>query len=110
MSTLSEHTGNGTPTETSLTPEETKAQIYAMLQQFDVLTSRFDRVVFKYISVYLLGLCFPSELLLILFFLSISPQLQAQAGGVLFGGGLSALAVIVFLSIIWRFNVWRSHT
>jgi hypothetical protein len=110
MSTLGEHTGNGTPTETSLQREETKEQIYGMLQQFDVLTSRFDRGIFKYIYVYLLGLFFPSELLLILFFLSISPQLQAQIGGVFLGVGLSALAVVVFLAILWRFNVWRVRT
>jgi hypothetical protein len=110
MSTLSEHPGNGAPTKTSLQREETKEQIDGMLQQFDVLSSRFDRFIFKYISVYLLGLFFPSAMLLILLFLSISPQLQAQLGGVLLGGGLSASSVVVILTFIWLFNVWRSRT
>src|ERR1700693_1908540 len=53
MSTLSERTGNGTPTETSRQREETKEQIDGMLQQFDVLSSRVDRGIFTYIYVYL---------------------------------------------------------
>src|SRR5258708_12336106 len=110
MSTLSEDTGNGTPMETRLQREETNEQIYGLLQQFDVLPSRFDRVIFKYISVYLLGLFFPSELLLILFFLNMSPQLQAQVGGVFLGVGLSALAVVVFLSFLCLFNVCLVRT
>jgi hypothetical protein len=43
MSTLSEHTGNGNPTATSLQREDTKEQIDGVLQHFDVLPSRFDR-------------------------------------------------------------------
>jgi len=110
MSTLSEHTGNGNPRETSLQREDTKEQIYEILQHFDVLPSRFDRVIFKYIYVYLIGLFIPSELLLILFILSVSPQLQAQVGGVPLGGGLNVLSLVAFISIIWTFNVWRSRT
>jgi hypothetical protein len=55
MSTLSEHTGNGNPTESSRQREDTKAQLDGVLQQFDVLPSRIDRVLFKYIYVYQYG-------------------------------------------------------
>ena len=110
MSTLGEHTENENPTVTSLKREDTKEQIDGLLQHFDVLPSRFDRFLFKYIYVFLIGLFFPSEFLVILFFLNVSPQLQAQAGGVLLGGILSALTVVVFLLIIWLFNVWRLRT
>ena len=36
MSTLSEHTGNGSPTATSLQREDTKEQIDGVLQHFVV--------------------------------------------------------------------------
>ena len=110
MSTLSEHTGNGTPTKQTLLREETIAHIDGLLQWFDVLPSRFDRVIFKYTAVYLPGLFFASEVLLILGFLHSSPQLKAQVGGVLSAGGLSALAVVVVLTFLWLFNAWRSDT
>jgi hypothetical protein len=105
MGTLSEHTGNGTPTATSLLREETKEQIDGVLQHFDVLPSRFDRCIFKFIYVYLLGLFFLMELLLILFLLGIM-----RPGAVHVEGGLGAFAVVVLLFIIWPFNVWRLRT
>src|SRR5260370_34877766 len=107
MSTPGEHKGNGTLTETSLQREDTKAQINGILQHFDVLPSRFDRFIFKYIYVYLIGLFFPSELLLLFFFLGLSPQLQLQVGGILLGSGLNVLSLIALLSILWPFDVWR---
>lgn len=109
MSTPSEHTGNGNPTETGLQRGETKEQIDGILRNFDVLPSRFDRWIFKYIYIYLLGLFFLNELLLILFYLNTSLQLQVQVGlgGELLRSGLDVLSVIVFISIIWPFNVWR---
>ena len=107
MSTPGERKGNGTFTETSLQREDTKAQINGILQHFDVLPSRFDRFIFKHIYIYLIGLFFPSELLLLFFFLGLSPQLQLQVGGVLLGSGLNVLSVIALLSILWPFDVWR---
>lgn len=107
MSTLGEHQGKGNLTEASLQPEDIKAQINDILLHFDVLPSRFDRFIFKYIYVYLIGLFFPSELLLLFFFLGLSPQLQLQAGRVLLGSGLNVLSVIALLSILWPFDVWR---
>ncbi len=97
MSTLEEHKGNENPTETSLQREDTKEQIESILQHFDVLPSRFDRFIFKYIYVYLLGLFFLNELCLILFLLGLSSQL----GRVLWGGGLSALSVVVIIILKW---------
>ncbi len=58
MSTLGEHTENENPTVTSLKREDTKEQIDGLLQHFDVLPSRFDRFLFKYIYVFLIGLFF----------------------------------------------------
>ena len=108
MSTLSEHKGNGSPTETSLQPKDTKEQIDGVLQNFDVLTSRFDRFIFKYILVYLIGLLFPTELLFIILSLQgLSSQLK---GWVLLEGVLGAVPVVAIILFIWPFNVWRLST
>ncbi len=107
MSTLSEYTGNGNPPATSQQPEETKAQLDGVLQQFDVLPTRFDRVLFQYIYVYLLGLFFLAELLNIIFLLSRN----TQVGDVLLQEvGLFVPPMVVIILMIWRFNVWRSRT
>ena len=67
MSMLSEHTGNGNPTEPSLQLEDTKEQIDGILQQFDVLSSKLDRFIFRYIYVFMVGIYLLSELLFIPF-------------------------------------------
>ncbi len=105
MSTLSEHTGNGNPPATGLQREDTKEQIYGVLLNFDVLSSSFDRVMFKYIYIYLIGLLFLGELLLIPPIIS-----QPQAGKLLLVLGVIALPMVVAISMIWLFNVWRSRT
>jgi hypothetical protein len=107
MSTLSEHTGNGNPIESSPQPEETKERIYSVLQQFDVLPSRFDRFLFKYIYVYLLGLFFLSELPLIITFLIGNLQIEQV---LVTGVGINMPPVIVAILMFWRFNVWRWQT
>jgi hypothetical protein len=106
MSTLSEHTGNGNPTATSLQREDTKAQLDGVLQQFDVLSSRFDRFIFKYIYVYLIGLFFLAQLLNFIYLLARN----AQVGGALHGVGLSVPPTVAIIAVIWRFNVWRVRT
>ena len=106
MSTLSEYTGNGNPTATSLQPKDTTEQIDDILQQFDVLPSRFDRFLFKYIYVYLLGLFVPAQLLSFIFFLDRNPQV----GGALLQVGLGVPPLVIFVLAIWRFNVWRLRT
>jgi hypothetical protein len=104
MSTLSERTGNGNPPVPSLRREETKEQIYAVLQHFDVLPSRFDRFLFKYIYVYLLSLFFLSELLNFLFLLSrnllVGEALLQQVG-------FAVPPMVVTILVLWRFNAWR---
>jgi hypothetical protein len=107
MSTLSEHTGNGNPPATRLQREETKAQLDGLLQQFDVLPSRFDQFLFKYIYIYMIGLFFLAELPNFIFSLSMS----SQVGEVL----LQQVAIIVpptlvTILVIWRFNAWRWRT
>src|SRR6266496_2825419 len=104
MSTLSEHTGNGNSTETSLQLEDTKEQIYGVLQHFDVLPSSFDRFMFRSISVYLIGLLF-GELL------TISPIIsQPQAERGLLALEVGALPMVIIISTTWLFNVWRLRT
>jgi hypothetical protein len=66
-----------------------------------------DRVIFKYIYVYLIGLFFLGRLLNLLF-LGISSQFQG--GEFLVGIGLDGLIVVVFISVLWRFKVWRLRT
>ena len=110
MSTPDEYGGHANPAETRLKREDTQGQIDSVLQHFDVLPSSVDRFIFKYISLYLIGLFVPGELFLLLFFLNISPQVQAHVGGVLLGGGLSALGVVVVLISLWLFHAWRGRT
>jgi hypothetical protein len=100
MSTLRKHTGNENPTATSLQQEETKEQIDGVLQQFDVLPSRFDRFLLKYIYVYLLGLLFLGELLSIISSLAMHPQV---GGVILQGVGLGVLPMLAIILMIWRF-------
>jgi hypothetical protein len=107
MSTRSSHTGNGNPTARSLQREETKAQLDGILQQFDVLPSRFDRFIFKYIYVYLIGLFIPAQLLFIIFFLGVNPQV---GGALVQGVGIGVPPLVIFILVIWRFNVWRLRT
>jgi hypothetical protein len=106
MSTLGEHKGNENLTETSRQREETKAQINGVLQHFDILASRRDRFIFKYIYVYLIGLFVPSAVLLIPFLLTISSQLQVQLR-VFFVVGQSVISLVLFLSFLWPFTLWR---
>jgi hypothetical protein len=107
MSTLRKHTGNGNPPATSLQPKATKEQIEGVLQQFDVLPSRFDRLLFKYIYIYLLGLFFLGDLLLIIFYL-----IRNHQGGefLVTAVGINVPPVVATIFVFWRFNVWRVHT
>jgi hypothetical protein len=107
MSTLSKHTGNGNPRATSQQPKDTKEQIAGVLQQFDVLPSRFDRVIFKYIYVYLIGLFVPVQLLTIISLLGMN----TQVGEILLRGvGLGVLPMLAIILGIWRFNARRVRT
>ncbi len=107
MSALSEHTGNGNPTATSLQRVETKEQLDGVLQQFDVLPSRFDRFLFKYIYVYLIGLFFPAEVLSIISLLGYNTQIEVV---LLRGVGFGVPPMVAIILAIWRFNVWRVQT
>lgn len=107
MSTLSKHKGNGTPTESSRQRVHTKEQIDSILQQFDVLPSRFDRFLFKYIYVYMFGLLFLAQLLVTISHLGRNPQV----GEVLLQGiGFGVPPTLATILAIWRFNVWRVRT
>jgi hypothetical protein len=83
-----------------------KEQLDGVLQQFDVLPSRFDRLVLKYIYIYLLGLLFLAQLLFIIALLSMNIHI----GRVLvLTGGFGVLPVLALIAFIWRFHVWRSR-
>ena len=107
MSILSKHTGNGTPTESSLQREETKEQLDGVLQQFDVLPSRFDRLLFKYIYVYMIGLLFVAQLLNIIVLLGRNSQVEEV---LLRGVGFGVPPTVATILALWRFNVWRWRT
>jgi hypothetical protein len=106
MSTLSEHPGNGNPTATSLPRVHIKEQLDGVLQQVDVLPSRFDRLLLKYIYVYLLGLLFLAQLLFIIALLSMNIQIGRV---LLLGVGYGVLPTLAIIAFIWRFHVWRSR-
>ena len=107
MGTLSEHTGKGNPIELSRQREETKERMYSVLQQFEVLPSRFDRFLFQYIYVYLLGLFFLGQLLLLIEFLIGNLQVEQV---LVTGIGINMPPVVVAILVFWRFNVWRWQT
>ena len=106
MSTLSEHTGNGKPTATRLQREDTKEQIDGILQHFDVLPSKLDRFIFRYIYVFMIGIYLLSELLFIpiVFLQGIS---SFRGGEILLVSGLALFLAIIIISVAWSFNVWR---
>ncbi len=106
MSTLSEHTGNGNPTATRLQREDTKEQIDGILQHFDVLPSKLDRFIFRYIYVFMIGIYLLSELLFIpiVFLQGIS---SFHGGEILLVSGLALFLAIIIISVAWSFNVWR---
>jgi hypothetical protein len=108
MSTLGEPTGNENPPVTSLKRGDTKERIDGILQHFDVLPSKFDRFLFKYIYVLLIGYFFLFELILIPLFLL--GNISFQIGDFLLGSGLNVLILVTFISVLWRFNVWRLRT
>jgi hypothetical protein len=106
MGTLSEYTGNGNSTESTRQREETKEQLDGVLQQFDVLPSRFDRLLFQYIYVYMFGLLFLAQLLNIISLLGRnSPVEEVLVQGVGFGVPPTVATILA----LWRFNVWRSR-
>ena len=106
MSTLGEHTGNGNPTATRLQREATKEQIDGILQHFDVLPSKLDRCIFRYIYVFVIGIYLLSELLFIpiVFLQGIS---SFQVGEILLLSGLALFVAVIIIFVIWPFNVWR---
>jgi hypothetical protein len=108
MSTLGEHTENENPTVTSLKRGDTKEQIDSLLQHFDVLPSRFDRFLFKYIYVFLIGNFFLGELLFIPIYLLGSSSIPIVE--LLLGSGFDVLITVMFISVFWRFDVWRLRT
>lgn len=103
MGTLSEYTGNGHPIKSSRQPEETKARIESILQQFEVLPTRFDRLLFKYIYVYVLGLFVLGDLPLIIYYVI----LNRVGEGLVTAVGINVPPVVVIIVVFWRFNVWR---
>ncbi len=107
MSTPNEHTGNGNLPATSPQRVPTKEQLDGVLQQFDVLPSRFDRLLFQYIYVYMFGLLFLALLLNIIPLLGRNSHVWEVLVQQLEFGVPPALATIV---AIWRFNVWRGRT
>ncbi len=104
MSTLSEHTEDGNSAAISQQLTDTKEQIYGLLQNFDVLPSRFDRCIFNYIYVYVLGLYFLSDLLFLLTRLSISSPVGVVD---LLWRGVDAVAAVGIILVPWAFNAWR---
>lgn len=103
MSTTSEHLGNGNPKETSTLQEHTKEQIFDILQNFDSKTPKFERLIFRYIYIYLIGLFIPAEILILIDF-----HYQFQGGRGLLLGGVSFFPIVVIISVMWLYNTWRS--
>jgi hypothetical protein len=110
MSTLGEHTGNENPTVTSLKRGDTKEQIDDILQHFDVLPSKLDRCIFKYIYVFVIGTYLLGELLFIPYIFFLAIRSQFQVGEFLLVSGLDVFPVVAIIIVVWSFNVWRVRT
>jgi hypothetical protein len=108
MSTLGEHKGNGNLTEARLQRKDTKAQMNGIPQHFDVLPSRFDRFIFKYIYVYMIGLFFLTAFLFILISVLLGNNALYQIGPFLQASGAGASIIVGMIFVIWPFNVWRA--
>jgi hypothetical protein len=104
MSALNGHPGDENPAELSQRKADTKERIYAILQDFEVLPSRFERYIFKHIYIYVLGLYFVAELILLLDRLNTSSSVDAVD---LLWIGASVFSAVGILSVPWTFNVWR---
>jgi hypothetical protein len=107
MSTLSEQPGSGNPTATSPQRVQIKERLDSVLQHFDVLPSRFDRLVFHYIYVYMLGLLVLAQLLFIIALLSMNIHIGRA---LVLGVGFGVLPTLALIAFIWRFHIWRSRT
>jgi hypothetical protein len=107
MSTTGEHTENGNTPATSLQRVQIKEQLDSVLQQFDVLPSRFDRLLFKYIYVYMFGLLFLAQLLNIISLLGRNSPVEEV---LLQGVGFGVPPTVATILALWRFNAWRWRT
>src|SRR5260370_32582013 len=104
MGTMGEYQGKRNLTDTSLPPEDTKAQIAGILQHFDVLPSQSNRFIFRYIYVCMIGLYLLSEFLFIpLVFLQGSSSIQVAE--ILLLTGLALFPVVLISFIVWSSNV-----
>jgi hypothetical protein len=108
MGTLSEYAGNGNSPETSQHLADPLERIDGLLEHFAVLPSGLDRFLFKYIYVLLIGNFFLGELLVITIFLLGTSSFPT--GELLLGGGLNGFITVIFIVVLWRFNVWRLRT
>jgi len=116
MSALSGHQASGNTTETS--PEDTTRKLDHVLQHFDVIASRRDTFIFRFLPVSLIGLFFLFVLTIISIDILISfhpqstvppgytPQFQIEV--FLFYIGFNATPLIGILLTLWTFNIWRS--
>jgi hypothetical protein len=108
MSTLGEHTGNENPTEAHLQQEGTKAQLHDLPRHFDVLPSRFDRFIFKYIYIYMISLFFLTAFLFVLISILLGQNTLYQIGPFLHASGVSASVIVGMIFVIWPFYIWQA--
>lgn len=116
MSMLSECQGSGNTTEARPQPEDTAARIDSVLQQFDVLSSRGEKQLFRSAYRYFFGdlllswfLLIASVVLFVLLSSSKKPSHVDYISLAAYGGKMSLSFVIVISVIVWTFNVWREY-
>ncbi len=120
--TLSEPPTSGNAIEARPQPEETVAQIDGVLHNFNVLSSKVEKHIFRYAYLYLFGLL----LLYIVFavvgsvFLGYTKNisnLRSLAGfagtdfiALVVRASISGVLSVVWISLaLWLFNAWREH-
>jgi hypothetical protein len=113
---LSECQGSRNPTEARPQPGDTAARIESVLQQFDVLSSRREKQLFRSAYRYFFGALLLSWFLLIaylvLFMLLSSSKKPSHVDYIslaVSGGKMSLSFVFTISVIVWTFNIWREH-
>jgi hypothetical protein len=104
MTKLDEHQANGNATETRPQSVDTAEQIRAVLQTFDVLSSKADKYLFKHAYLYFIGFFLLSLLLLI-----IPSLLYGSYYLIIPAISWELFAIVGVCLILWLFNVWRER-
>jgi hypothetical protein len=103
MRTPNEHQANGNTTEADIT-----AQMHTILQNFEVLSSKADKYIFKYAYLYFIGFFLLNLLLFLISYLPYPTAIVLNRFN-LFVALFELLFIVGIYLVIWTFNIWREQ-